>query len=466
MKYFASLLCLIATILFSSCGEDRTHEYYELIERQTWIKSVMDKYYLWYEDIPQLEEQDYFKEIDPFFRSLLSQKALNGKGDHYSYLEELNAPEPETRAVNHHSTYGMEFALFSDPLGSSTHTFARVLYVLPESPASEAGLRRGDWLSAINQEKINTSNAKLLIQGNDIRLAREELVMIDGELSWKQRDTIQMAASRKMEPSPFLVKSVYQIAGKKIAYLMYNEFTTGPLNDGAETVYNDEMVQLFQQFKAQSPDDFILDLRYNSGGYVNCAQLLGSLLAPASSLGKNFFSLQFNDQQEVSSKDYPLLPTVSQANLNLSKLYVLVSDRTASASELIINALRPYMGEENVILLGTKTEGKNVAMNQFKNEGFGFQIYPVTAYVLNSEGFYDYSEGFEPNYTINEYLLASPWEELGNVNELLLSSAIQLITTGSLPQEPSKPEVTEVKELYNSLNTRSIKGNIIDVKYE
>ena len=459
MKHITSFICLVMTLLFSSCGEDRTHEYYDLIQRQTWIKSVMDKYYLWYEDIPELTEEDYFKDVNSFFQSLLSKTALDGKGDQYSYLTDLSQPKAEARGLDHESTYGMEFMLFVDPLQVSSHVFARVLYVAPESPAAQAGIQRGDWLSAIDKEKFNSSNGEKLINGGPISLAREEIISENGELAWKSVDTVQVAASRHMEVSPFFINKTFLADGKKIAYLMYNEFSTGPLDGETETEYNDQMIQIFQNFKAQAPDAFILDLRYNLGGYVHCAQLLGSLLAPSSALGKNFFTLRYNDQQETQTVDYPLLTSAANANLNLSKIYILVGIHTASASEIIINCLRPYMGEENVILIGSPTEGKNVAMDIIKNNEYQFILYPVTSYVENAEGFSDYSKGFTPDYLIEEYSQLY-WGELGNPNEeLLLNSAMRLILTGSLP-DASTPQPEPQKALFNSLDMRSLKGNL------
>ena len=95
---------------------------------------------------------------------------------------------------------------------------------------------------------------------------------------------------------------------------------------------------------------------------------------------------------------YPFDTQYADANLNLNKIYILTGSQTASASEAVINGLIPYMGAENVILIGTKTEGKNVAMSSFKNETHGLTLWPVIAYVSNANNEGEYSEGFEPTY--------------------------------------------------------------------
>ena len=167
MRKIQTLIYMALLLAFTSCGEDRSDEFYELIEDKLWIEQVMREYYLWYEDIPAIEnENDYFKEPATFFKSLLSKDAMNGKGDKFSYMEEIPTVETaESRSVNWTSTYGLGFNLYNDPTGTTNHTFARVLYVLTDSPAYKAGIQRGVLISTINQERITTSNAEKLVKG-------------------------------------------------------------------------------------------------------------------------------------------------------------------------------------------------------------------------------------------------------------------------------------------------------------
>ena len=198
-------------LAFTSCGEDRSGEFYELIEDKLWIEQVMREYYLWYEDIPAIDnENDYFKEPTAFFKSLLSKDAMNGKGDIYSYLEEIPAvAAPESRTVNWTSTYGLEFNLYNDPTGTTNHSFARVIYVLPNSPAYQAGIQRGDWISTINHERITTSNAENLVKGGAIELPRNRHARQGNKLSWQSVDTLQVNASVPMEFKPVLFCASY-----------------------------------------------------------------------------------------------------------------------------------------------------------------------------------------------------------------------------------------------------------------
>ena len=248
---------------------------------------------------------------------------------------------------------------------------------------------------------------------------------------------------------------VYEVNGQKIAYLVYNEFSTGPNNEGTESVYDEQMKQIFAQFKSQSLDAFILDLRYNNGGFLQCAQALGSLLAPSTALGKDFVNLTFNDKADPQIIRYSFDTQYADANLNLNKIYILTGEYTASASEAVINGLIPYMGVENVILVGTKTEGKNVAMSSFKNKTHGLTLWPVIAYVSNANNEGDYSEGFQPTYQLDENSI-NTWYPLGNPEEYLLKNTLSLITTGTLSDE-STTDNGESKTIRSSIGYKGIR---------
>lgn len=456
MKSLQYTLLTLLLIVSTSCGEDRTGEFYALIEDRMWIEEVMRENYLWAKDMPVIEkEDDYFQAPATFFKNMLSKNALNGKGDKYSYMEE-NQKETRVLTLDRTSTYGMEFILTSDPTGTTAHTFARVLYVLPESPAQKAGIERGDWISAINEERITTDNYKQLTQGGNVSLTRNRFTPLEEGTGWQiSKDVLNVSASVAMEINPFLVNKVLEVDGKKIAYLVYNEFATGPNNEGTESVYNEQMKQIFAQFKSQLPDAFILDLRYNNGGFLQCAQALGSLLAPSTALGKDFVNLTFNDKADPQIIRYSFDTQYADANLNLNKIYILTGEYTASASEAVINGLIPYMGAENVILVGTKTEGKNVAMSSFKNETHGLTLWPVIAYVSNANNEGDYSEGFQPTYQLDENSI-NTWYPLGNPEEYLLKNTLSLITTGTLSDE-STVDNGESRTIRSSIGYKGIR---------
>lgn len=463
-----TLVLLTSLFLLASCGEDRSGEYYALVEDNLFIEQVMKEHYLWYDSIPEVKQMDYFAEPEEFLKKLVYRKAQNGKGDPYSYVESTaTLPTPDTESFSRSflqrtSTYGFDFELMNDPTGVSSHVFARVLYVLPQSPASEAGLQRGDWISAVGRDELTAQNYGYLMTGGATSFARESLVFdSENNASWVAFDTLQVGPARRVEINPFQVDTVYHIAGRKIAYLMYNEFSTGPNNQAEDTEYREQMRQRFARFRQEAPDAFILDLRYNPGGYLSCATDLASYLAPAAALGKVFCTTKYNNLTEPQEVDFPLNAALAGENLNLSKLYVLTSLFTASASEAVINGLRPYFGNDNLVVIGETTEGKNVAMQPYQDKRFPFIVWPVVAYVLNAEGSAHYARGIQPTFELSERRLISPLYPLGDIREFLLHNTLEYITTGVMPDlPPAENPDTEVqgRSLFHSMSLRSLPG--------
>jgi C-terminal processing protease CtpA/Prc len=478
-------MAAMMAFLLTACGEDRSGEYYALIEKDIWIEEVMKSHYLWYDQMPTVTESAYFAEPADFLKKLVYSKALDGKGDSFSYIED-DADASGTTAtrsifLDRTSTYGFDFELLSDPLGTSTYTLARVLFVLPGSPAAQAGLQRGDWLMKVNGVQISTSNYGYLQTGDGVSLTRvTPQDNAEGTTEWTTLDTLTLSAARAIEVNPFYKDSVYTVSGQRIAYLMYDSFTTGPTDEATDDTYNQQMLSLFAKFKQQRPDAFVLDLRYNPGGYLSCARLLAALLAPSSALGQTFCTLEYNDITEPQRSDLTFPTEAASANLNLQKVYILTSKYTASASEAVINCLRPYMGADNVITIGETTYGKPVAMQSFRNDGFTFTFWPVTSYVLNADGEADYAKGIAPTYAFNERSKLTLYP-IGDTQEMLLSNAISLITTGHVtdyvPDDGVGPEEgedgseegedgsedTEVSAaVYSTLAAKAARGKLVE----
>ena len=451
-----AILLIGAGWMCGACGEDRTPEFVEKTERCQWIHDVMSQWYLWCDEMPQVSDALYFGNPETFFKKLIVSK------DKYSYIEMTgDATGTTSRAINLSSSYGIDFALYVDPVigsQSAPERMARVLYVLPQSPAEVAGIRRGDWITAVGGETLTTKNYQLLINGPATTFTTQVLNFDNTDsLYWEPGRTVSLEASRYLEDNPFYVDTLYQLQGRRIAYLMYNRFSTGPNNTGNETQYNSQMRSIFKRFKEQNPTDFILDLRYNPGGYLSCAQVLASLLAPESANGKIFCKLTFNDnlKNNATTEVYLFDKTLTgNAGLSLPRIYIITSNLTASASESIINGLRPIMGDENVILVGSRTEGKNVASLSFKSP-YDYTLHPIVATVFNGNGESDYSNGFAPTYMVDELQYISPLYPLGDVRESMLNTTLAAIfnylpngaqseDTRALSSTPLLPELTSI----------------------
>ncbi|KAA6344671.1 hypothetical protein EZS27_007727 [termite gut metagenome] len=453
-------------ILSVSCGgEDRRKEYTEITEVPHWIESVMREHYYWYENIPT-QGLNFFAEPDVFFNSLLSNedgKRRNGKQYYYSTLKDLSKTANTRSLQQPEYSYGFDFVLYKlENTGSTTARYAAlILYVVPNSPAERAELKRGMWILDVNGKTITEANYNLLSGGE----AAELSIGIWLENGISSLGVYPIEAACEIEDNPVHYYNIYKAPdnGKRIGYLVYNHFTAGKTEN--DKTYNGDLLEVSNIFKNEGVNECILDLRYNNGGLLTSAQLLCSILAPQSALGKSAGYLEFNDKYNPQIEAITLNPNNLQggANLNLTTLYVITGEATASASEMLINTLSPYM---NVILIGTKTEGKNVGSITFKDDKYTWELHPIVCKIYNSENNSDYANGFIPDYLIeeNKGTNLDRFLELGDPNELLLNAALNIIneTYQENGQEAvSRLSLWEMTPIHCSLERRATNGVIV-----
>ncbi|WP_071146221.1 S41 family peptidase [Bacteroides ihuae] len=422
-----------------------------------WIESTMRENYLWYADMPAQSKLNFSADPETFFSSLLStsdgDEDSNGKHYYYSYIESTSTI---TKAIsNLEQSYGFEFIFYK--LRRDGVTFAaHLLYVAPNSPADEAGLKRGDWILTMNADSITTSNYKVLYGSSAMELS---IAKYSNGKFVTQTEKTQLGAARKIEDDPVHYHTIIPWNGRKVGYLVYNHFTAGQTDE--DTKYNKELLSLSNTFKGIN--EFILDLRYNNGGLLSSAQLLSTILAPASALGKTFCTLQYNDNQSPQSESITLRSSLLNGgiNLDLKTIYVLVSAETASASELVINCLKPYM---EVVVIGKTTEGKNVGSVSYTDDKYPWLLQPIVCKLYNASGKSEYGKvGFIPDYKRDEAETLDKFLPFGDTNELLLSTALGLI--GGTPTVTATKSVTRssmnLKKIASSLDRKDSNGVII-----
>ena len=177
-----------------------------------------------------------------------------------------------------------------------------------------------------------------------------------------------------------------------------------------------------------------MSCRYNPGGYVSTSQLLSTLLAPQNAMGQTFLNMTYNDKKS-KTESYLFEPSLIPGGTPLAyeNLYIITSNNTASASEIVINCLRPYL-KERLLQVGTATFGKNVAQSLFTDEQSPqLELWLTTAYLSNAEGFQDYFDnGLQPDYELAENY-AGELGELGTAEDMLLAPVFTRMATGSFP---------------------------------
>lgn len=420
MKKHLSYGILFLTCLLSvSCGEDRSGEYYALIATKTWMYDTMEENYLYYDELPEKDEVDFFKKPAEFLRAVISSKDQKG-GVYFSHIDSVFN---ESRSTSDYPSFGIESTLLRNSITGKY--YARVLYVQQDSPAEESGLRRGDWILDVDSTNITTSNFSSYVS----RPTQSHLYHIARTDEGGSADTlyVSMGSPRYVnEPSVYKTRYFTTASGKGVFYVMYNSFSRGDDETALKSAFNNGMGNM--------PDYVVLDLRYNPGGYISTALLLASMLAPESALGNPCLNLIYNDKinrVEQAMFDSSLL--TGTANFSFEHLYILTTTNTASAAETIINCLRPYLGSK-ISQVGDYTFGKNVAQTLFTDENYPqLEFWLTTAYVSNAQGYYDYyTSGLAPDYAITEDT-SGELGELGTETDALMTPVLYHIENGAFP---------------------------------
>ena len=286
----------------------------------------------------------------------------------------------------------------------------RVRLVEPNSPGGAAGIHRGWRITKINgNTDITTANATFIIDNiYKSTTASVTFVKPDGTSV-----DISLNAAHYQKKSVYM-DTVYNTISGKAGYLVYNSFLG---NIGASAA---EYSRVFSKFAAAGITDLIVDLRYNGGGYVDLQSQLANYIINNSANGGLMMKQIYNSNHAAENSTTFFNKSGS---VNLSKVYFIVSRSTASASELLINNLKPYM---DVRLIGSaNTHGKPVGY--FPIENGEWYVFPVSFKTVNKNNEGNYYAGFAPNAVIADGL-DKDW---GDVTESSLASALKNISTGN-----------------------------------
>ena len=452
LHYTLRSIAIVALFVFvSSCDDDDEPSHPVVNENNKhvndWILENMEFWYLWSNELPASPDKNL--NPDEFFQSLLTDD------DRFSWIQEdyqelLNSLKGISKEA------GFEFVLYQEE--GSSNVLAQILYIKPGSPADNAGLKRGDAITQVNGQQLNTTNYKTVLKGltdNTFSISYKPLLV--EEEKFDAAKTISISTVVYSENPNYLSK-IIEVGDKKIGYYVYNFFTSGI--DGDTGKYDLEMDNIFAGFKAKGITDLVLDLRFNSGGSEVSANNLASLIAPSPD-NKIFFRREYNTQVENEILSDPnagesfLFSKLKAKTQNVGdqlsgRIYILTGSRTASASELIINGLNPYM---DVFLIGDVTYGKNVGSISIYDEDdpkntWGMQ--PIVVKVYNSLNQSDYSNGFSPDLENKDNgLFIYP---LGDTREELLSEAIEKIT--GIPSPGRKALVEKKQVIGHSLDSK------------
>jgi C-terminal processing protease CtpA/Prc len=362
------------------------------------IDEIMNSWYLWYTEVPDI---DIFQFNEP---SDLMDALMYKPIDKWSFVENKEVIDA---MFEEGETFGFGFNFRFDPDGN-----LRIIYVYEESEAYDMGFRKGYIVYKINgipsksfdnfDEFFDETPVTYTFEIIDFNGIHEEITL----------------SKKTIHENGVFYQDVFDVAGHKTGYLVYDSFLG---------YTEEELNEAFQIFKDNHITDLIVDLRYNLGGYISLAEQLAEMTAPLTAVDEPMYSLVHNNlvgPYEDTTINFSLL----ELNLNLNRIFFLTTQYTASASELVINTLEPYM---DVYLIGTPTYGKPVGMYGFLFHDW--YIYPVTAKLENADGFGDYFNGLQVDCYAGEGL-DKDW---GDQTDPCLSQALHFISFGTFDEKAS-----------------------------
>ena len=446
------LLPLLAlSILCSSCFQDNddTIATASIEDIQSFIYRGLNFFYLYKEDTPELADDAFASEEE-------KNTFLNGYDSPENLFEDLRSPQDRfsllvddyielENALNGVSlSNGMEFGLVLYP-DESGNVFGYVRYILPGTTAQTVGLKRGDIFNTVDGQQLTENNFSELLSSNSYAIG---LASFDGTTVVSSTETISLVKTQYAE-NPILQSNSLTISGVKVGYLFYSGFTSE---------YNSQLNAVFAQFKAEGINELVIDLRYNGGGSVRTATYLASMIT-GQFANQLLYTEKWNTERQADYAEDGVFPS-SFVNggeginsLNLNRVYVLTTSRTASASELIINSLEPYI---NVMQVGGTTTGKFQASfllydapapgfrRSEANSGHTYAMLPLVFKTANASGFTDYVNGLVPDIEVFEDY--SNLGILGNPSEPLLAAALNNIVPGIAPIREKRNPLKQLSE--------------------
>ncbi len=374
------------------------------------ILASMQEWYFWNEELPApVNTADYTS------NEALLDAIIYKPLDRFSYLTTQEAFN--NAFVGRNAGHGFGFAF------DATERLY-LTFVYEESPAGVDGWQRGWEITGINGK--NLSEYKNSSGGYDFQLGPAD-PGISNTFTFKLPDgttTTRTNVKAEYQSNSVLHQEIIDLNGKKVGYWVYQSFKATAGQSPTKSLEVDESIEFFE---TAGIDELIIDLRYNGGGSVAVAEQINNYLIPSSHAEKLMYvnklnSLKTDLQKSVNFKKL--------GNLNLNKVIFITSRGSASASELVINSLMPYL---EIVLVGDNTFGKPVgsfplsAYNRTLRDN-NVELVPITFAIANAEGKADYFDGFPADFAVGD----SPQFNWGDPNDLRLAAALMAIENGSV----------------------------------
>ncbi len=377
-------------------------------------KTLKDSY-LWYDKVPDVDYTSYLSPEELLeelkYNELDQWSYITSKEEYYNYFEE-----------------GKYIGIGCKLKYDDDNNFI-ISVVYRDSPVYNAGLKRGDKILEINNKTIEEIEDNKLWdtifgkdeKGTTVNLKIEKL---NGKIQ-------QLNLSKDMVTiNPVIYYNVLNHNNHKIAYLALGSFI--------ETA-SAELDNAFAFFKQNNADELILDLRYNGGGRLHIARDLASLIAFKDAISNQLFEKTIHNDK-YSHRDHEFKFKEMENNINLDRVFVITTSSTCSASESVINGLKPFI---EVVSIGSTTCGKPVGM--YGHDFCDKHISIIEFKGINTDGEGDYFQGITPGCFAHDDLDKA----IGDIQEDSFKKALYYIDNGSCSEDKTLESVCNKKQ--NSL---------------
>jgi C-terminal processing protease CtpA/Prc len=360
------------------------------------VRTTLRDIYLWYKDLPD-PSPNGFTSPEAYLEAV-RYKPLDTS---YSYI----ANKAESDAFFSESQF-IGIGITSRQTGPAE---LRISQVFPGGPAAEAELARGDYLLTINGRAVGD----LIRTGEIDSIFGANQIGVPVTLAWRSLQGAERQASitKRLVTIPTVSQTaVFDLPAAQVGYVHLRNFVT-PSTEALNVA--------FRSLVDAGANELVLDLRYNGGGLVSVAQHLAGLIAGEASRDQVFIQFVHNDKN--TARNNALRLSVPPAALGVPRLVVIATRASASASEAVINGLRPFM---TVTVVGDTTFGKPVG--QYSYDFCDKTLFPVAFEGRNARGEGDYYSGIPADCAAPDDLD----HPLGDSEEASLAEALRFLRTG------------------------------------
>ncbi|MDW7695791.1 S41 family peptidase [Flammeovirgaceae bacterium SG7u.111] len=416
MKISKLLLPFVLLLSVFSCKENDVEPIDVTVKNK--VVAVMTDWYLWNDGLSAEVDVNDFDSPEALISSLRNAK------DKWSSIQEEVAFDQYYVSAEY---VGLGFAStwLSD-------TELRVSLVYKGSPAYEAGLRRGMQILEVNGVPVQAiSNFNAAFGADEAGVSVSLKVKKTGEAE----EELQMTKA-VVDITTVPHRSVIELGNKKVGYVVFNNFIERSKED---------LNEAFDFFAAEGVDELVLDLRYNRGGLLNIAGYLSSIIAPPTLKDELLVQITFNE--EKADENTPVNFEETPYSFDFDKVVIITTKSSASASEVVINGLKPYLDVKTV---GDDSYGKPVGASSFRFDGYVFT--PITFKITNADGVAEYFDGIPADVKVPDGLTY----DFGDVDEDCLKEALYYIENGAFSAEGKRmaaPRVVQKnEEMYEGIN--------------